>query len=97
MGEVPWSRTLQKARDGIWLWKTVLSHKRGAHVSTRLISRLERRVKEQYSLQFSREEVELKLKESFHCYYELKKIAHSLRESWLRDLVALKAKDSSNN
>ena len=42
MGEVPWSMTLQAARDNIELWTNVVSQKRGTKVSTKFISRLEK-------------------------------------------------------
>ena len=43
MGEVPWSMTLQSARDNIELWSNVVSRKKGTKVSTKHISRLEKK------------------------------------------------------
>ena len=37
LGEVPWSKTLQAARDSISLWQRVLSRVNGIRISTRLI------------------------------------------------------------
>ena len=91
MGEVPWSKTLQYSMDVIQLWRTVLSRKAGTKVSTRFISRLEKRVKETNSLKHSKAEILLYLKMAYKNYYGLKKEAHKLRETWLRDLAAQKA------
>ena len=66
-------------------------------ISTRLITRLERRVGTVNLLHFSKAEVKIKLKESCRRYYSLKKQARELRESWLLDLVALKAKASDGD
>ena len=66
-------------------------------ISTRLITRLERRVGTVNSLNCSKVEVKTKLKESCKRYYCLKKQAGELRESWLLDLAALKAKASDGD
>ena len=66
-------------------------------ISTRLITRLERRVGTVNSLHCSKAEVKIKLKESCKRYYCLKKQAGELRESWLLDLAALKAKASDGD
>ena len=50
MGEVPWSATLMTAMDTIALWKVVVSRKRGARVSTRFLSPLEKKVDHPRSL-----------------------------------------------
>ena len=92
MGEVPWSMTLQSARDEIELWTNVVSRKRGTKVSTRFISRLEKTVGISHSLQISMQEANTRLQESYKRYYELKLVAQELRESWLMELAAIKAK-----
>ena len=97
MGEVAWSRTLQEAMDTIQLWKVVLSRKRGTRVSTRFISRLERRVDIVNSLHNSQTQVRIKLKEAYTRYYELKKDADKLREDWLQDLAAIQAKEQGGD
>ncbi len=97
MGEVPWSRTIQIARDEISLWKAVVLRKRGKKINTRLISRLEKRTSTSHSLHITLGEAEIRLKESYKSYYELKKDANSLRESWLQDLAATKSKESKTN
>ena len=43
VGKVPWSKMLQLAHDTINLWQRVLSRSKGMAISTRLISRLERK------------------------------------------------------
>ena len=92
MGEVPWSRTLQAAMDAIQLWKTVYSRKHRTRVSTRFISRLERRNSVKNSLKHTKLEIKTKLNKAFQQYYSLKKQAADLRETWLKDLAALRAK-----
>ena len=61
-------------------------------MSTRMITRLERRVDITHSLSFSREKIEVKWRESYRRQCSLKTQAGELRESWLLDLTALKAK-----
>ena len=80
MGEVPWSRTLQFSRTKIHLWTVVQSQKKGTKVSTRFISRLEKQAKITNSLQHTLPEIMTLLCEEYKRYYELKKIAHQLRE-----------------
>lgn len=96
-GEVPWSRTLQNAMDHIALWKAVISRKSGTRVSTRFISRLEKAVKTPNSLKISKKEAKDKLTQAYKRYYELKKDADELRDSWLRDLAAIKAHESGRD
>ena len=81
MGAVPWSMTLQSARDTIELWTNVISRKRGTKVSTRYISRLETTTGIPHSLHVSLQEAAKLLKESYKRYYELKAVAFELRES----------------
>ena len=97
MGEVPWSMTLQSARDEIELWNNVMSRKRGTRVSTRYISRLEKRVGIFHSLQVSLQVASTRLQESYKRYYELKSVAQELRESWLMELAAVKAKEAGGD
>ena len=97
MGEVPWSRTLQKAMDTIALWKAVISRKRGTRVSTRFISRLEKHADVENSLRGTLIQAQQYMKQAISRYYTLKKDADSLRESWLRDLAAIKAKEKGGN
>lgn len=97
MGEVPWSRVLQESMDTIKLWSVVLSRKKGTRVSTRYISRLEQKVHIKDSLQHPLPQVTRLLTQAYHRYYELKKNAAQLRESWLKDLAALKAKHHGGN
>ena len=92
MGEVPWIRTLQASMDCIQLWRTVLSRKSGIRVSTRFISRLERRNAITNSLRYTKVQVKTKLNLAYKNYYELKKNASQLRETWLKDLAAKKLK-----
>jgi len=61
-------------------------------ISTRLISRLERRTNTKNALKLSILAMKEQLKESYQQYYLLKKDAVSLRESWLLDLAAIKSK-----
>ena len=97
MGEVPWRGTLQLARDEIKLWSTVFSRKIGVTRSNRMIARLEYRVDIPRQLSFSREEIELKLRVSYRRHYSLKKKSGALRDSWILDLAALKAKECNRN
>ena len=97
MGEVPWSMTLQSARDNIELWNNVVSRKRGTKVSTRFISRLEKATNTPHSLQVTLQEATTRLKECYQRYYELKAVAHELRESWLMELAAIKTKEIGGN
>ena len=97
MGEVAWSRTLQSSMDTIQLWRTVLSRKNGTRVSTRFISRLERRVSISDSLRNSKATVKTYLDKAYKHYFELKKDADNLRESWLRDLAAIKANEDGGD
>ena len=92
MGEVPWSMTLQETRDTIELWTNVISRKNGTKVSTRYISRLEKITKIPHALQVTLQEAAKRLEESYKRYYNLKTIAWELRESWLMELAAIKAK-----
>ena len=92
MGEVPWSMTLQSARDNIELWSNIVSRKKGTKVSTKYISRLEKTTSNFHSCQVSMQEAYDRLKESYKRFYELKTVAFELRESWLMELAAIKAK-----
>ena len=97
MGKVPWSRTLQSTRAEIQLWKAVASWKRGTRVNTRYITRLEKAADITNLLQRTLAEVEQILRESYQRYYALKQDAGSLRETWLQDLAAMKAKEGGGN
>lgn len=97
MGEVPWSLTLQACRDEITLWHAVMSRKKGTKVSTRFITRLEKRTKTRNSLQYTLQETSKILTETYRRYYALRKDAHNLRDSWLQDLAALKAKEEGGD
>lgn len=97
MGEVPWSATLQLARTEIELWLNVVSRKKGTKVSTKYITRLENYVGIPHALQITLQQAIDNLKDSYGRYYELKKQATQLRESWLMDLAALKAKELGGN
>ena len=97
MGEVPWSMTLQRARDEIELWLNVVVRKRGSKVNTKYISRLERKVGIFHTLQHSLQDASDRLQEGYTRYYELKAIASELRESWLMELAAIKAKELGGN
>ena len=96
-GEVPWSRTIRAAMDAIQLWKTVYSRKHGTRVSTRFISRLEQKKSIQNSLRHTKQEVKEHLNQAYRRYYALKKNALHLRETWLRDLAAMKAKEDGGD
>ena len=61
-------------------------------ISTRLISRLERRTNTKNALKLSIPAMKERLKESYQRYYLLKKDTVSLRKSWLSDLAAIKSK-----
>ena len=97
MGEVPWSMTLQSARDEIELWTAVVSRKRGNKVSTKYISRLEKKTSTPHSCQIHLQQASERLQESYKRYYELKAGAWELRESWLMELAAIKAKELGGN
>ena len=97
MGEVPWSMTIQHARDEIELWLNVVTRKKGGRVDTKRVSRMEKKVGIFHSLQFSLQEASDRLRDSYKRYYELKAIAQELRESWLMELAAIKAKELGGN
>ena len=97
MGGIPWSRTLQLAMDTICLWKAVLSRKQGTRVSTRFITRLEKQVNIRNSPHCSLIKASDNLHEAYKKYYALKKDADQLRETWLRDLAAIKARDEGGD
>ena len=83
--------------DTVLLWSKILSRKNGVRVSTKLISRLEKKALIKNSLSYSKEIVKERLKESYQKYYKLRKETVYLRESWLRDLVAIKVQSSDSN
>ena len=97
MGEVPWSRTLQLARNECNFVQHHYHVKARFPIRTRMITRLERIVDITHSLSFSIEEIEVKLSESYRRHYSLKRQAGALRESWHLDLAALKAKECNGN
>ena len=97
MGKVTWSRTLQQAMDEIDIWKVVLSRKQGTRVSTRCISRLEKRVSVKNSLRNIIAQTNENLKDACARYYALKKDVDDLRESWLKDLAAIRAKEKGGD
>ena len=79
------------------LWRTVLSRKNGTRVSTRFISRLERRNSIINSLHYTKQQVKLNLNQAYKKYYVLKKDAANLRETWLKDLAAMKAQQDGGD
>ena len=97
MGEVPWSTTLQIARNEIQLWANVVARKKGMKVNTRFISRLEKKANISHALRCTLLISVLRRQEAYKRYYLLKKNATELRESWLMDLAALKAKASGGD
>ena len=48
-------------------------------------------------MQIDLNEAKQRVKEGYRRYYSLKKIAESLRESWLRDLTTTRAKNEDLN
>ena len=66
-------------------------------VSKKLITRLEKYTGIPHACQYKMQEVSTRLKESYHPYYELKSIASEVRESWLMELAAMKAKELSGD
>ena len=97
MGKVPCSRTLQHVMDEIALCKAVVLQKEGTRVSTRFITRLEKAASIRNSLKNTFIESSKLLKEACQRYYTLKKDADDLRESWLKDLAAIKAKEAGGS
>lgn len=97
MGKVPWSRTLQHVMDESALCKAVVLQKEGTRVSTRFITRLEKAASIKNSLKNTFIESSKLLKEACQRYYTLKKDADDLRESWLKDLAAIKAKEAGGS
>ena len=83
--------------DEIGLWKVVISRKRGTCVSTRYISRLEKRVYVTNSLRNSLSQTNEHLKDACARYYALKKDVDDLRESWLKDLAAIREKEKGGD
>ena len=74
-----------------------MARKKNVRISTRMISRLEKKAKVVNSFFFSREEIEQLLKDSHLRYYQLKQEAINLRESWLKDLSAIQDKSNGQN
>lgn len=87
VGKVPFSPEVQSVRNEIRLWQVVLSRKKGSRVSTRYISKLERKAKKDSSLSHTTQQVAEKLRQAFMCYKTLKKKAILIREEWLKGLA----------
>ena len=97
MGGVEYSPKMQHQRDRISLWTAVLSRKRGNKVSTKLITRLEKRIDISNSLSYTLNQIKQELTDAFQKYKEIKKNGNgsSLRDEWYEQLAEAKA--AANN
>ena len=86
MGALPWSPTLQHARDMVQYVKLTLRRKRGRNVSARFLMRLSKKVGVNY-VDISNRKLEKLLYEALQTYKQLKKEAKTMRESFLEYLA----------
>ena len=97
MGGVEYSPKMQHQRDRISLWTAVLSKKKGNRVSTRLITRLEKRTNTSNTLQYSIQQIKTELTDAYAQYKAIKKNGNDtlLRDEWYEQLANAKA--AANN
>ena len=74
MGGEEYSPKMQHQRDRISLWTAVLSKKKGNRVSTRLITRLEKRTSTSNTLQYSIQQIKTELTDAYAQYKAIKKL-----------------------
>lgn len=96
-GEVAFSGPIQKQREEIQLWATVVSRKKGTKVNSRFIQRLEKRVGLHNTLKTPLSVAIRKEREAYTRYYAMKQMDDTLRESWLSELAAAKAKENGGD
>ena len=88
MGNTPWSPALEEAGNRLALWELVLARKQdGRRVSTRYLSRMERKCQEFHSLQWSVDEVKDKVQKAKESFYTIKKESWKHRETFLDSLA----------
>ena len=92
MGAVPWSPTIQAARDKVQYIKLTLRRKKGRNVGARFLMRLSKKVGLNYC-HTSITKLAKKLYEALQDYKRKKKEAHNLRESFLEYLASSLEKD----
>ena len=92
-GAIPWSPQIQVHRDQIDYWRAILRTKTGVLASKNNIKQLSIKLGE-YSGHYLDAEVALqRLKDAWKEYRAAKKVAHTLREAFLEELIAKKAID----
>jgi hypothetical protein len=88
-GNVPYSTTIQEARNKIEAWSLLLRHKKGLHISSR---KLERTMKKAVIPLSRKSDLQLIIKDelsiAYKKYYTLKKDAAQLRETHLENLAS---------
>jgi hypothetical protein len=89
MGGVPYSVELNKARQTIELWKSIISWKRGRKVNSKYIRRLEKKVGLQGSRRVTMNEAKAANALAYTVYWDIKRKAQELRTTFLQR----KAKD----
>ena len=78
MGEVEFSPKMQHQRDRISLWSAVISRKKENRVSTKLITRLEKKTNISNSLSHSLKQIKEELTDAYNKYKEIKKTEKDL-------------------
>ena len=92
-GSIPWSPTIQVHRDRIDYWHRVLRIKTGALTSKNAIKKLSIKIGEYSGHYLSSLACLDKLKLAWKEYRAAKKVAWSLRETFLLQKIVLKAED----
>lgn len=99
MGGVEYSPKMQHQRDRISLWTAVMSRKKGNKVSTRLITRLEKRIDVSNSLSYNISQVKSELSDAYQQYKIIKKDGNgsNLRDEWYEQLANAKAEANNTS
>jgi hypothetical protein len=94
MGNIPWSPSLQQARDNIYLWSLLLKKSKGVQVSNRLIRRTIKKVSptsEANLFHLSENEIIESLKDAYKDYKAASNEAQPRRERFLESLARTRA------
>ena len=95
MGNVPFSPDIIATCEKLQMWKGIRTRKTGRKFSLKKIRRLEHKHKVQDAMSYSIKEVENKIVETMKTYKAQKKVAQSLRTSFLQGLADAMAEEKN--
>ena len=92
MGNVEWSPTMQKMRDEIALWISVVKRKRGGRVCRKLLTRKEKKAGIYDTNLLTLDQALSRMRQAFHQYKQTKKDAKTLRDQFFERLSERRAR-----